>query len=62
MCTDPDLVKFGVTAKVTNSDISYSTFSDVKANSTIDNVLSGVDAFKASGADFIVAVGEGFGD
>ena len=63
VCTDPDLIKFGVTAKVTNlldqADISYSTFSDIKANPTIDNVLSGVDAFKASGADFIVAVGGG---
>ena len=61
--TDPDLLKFAVTDKVLdvlkNADIEYAVFSDVKANPTIENVQSGVDAFKASGADCIVAVGGG---
>lgn len=61
--TDPDLVKFNVTAKVTdvlkNADIDFTVFSDVKANPTIENVQSGVAAFKEYGADCIVAVGGG---
>lgn len=61
--TDPDLVKFNVTAKVTdvlkNANIDFTVFSDVKANPTIENVQSGVAAFKEYGADCIVAVGGG---
>lgn len=61
--TDPDLVKFNVTSKVTDvlekADIEYSVFSDVKANPTIENVQNGVAAFKEFGADCIVAVGGG---
>ena len=61
--TDPDLVRFGVTGKVTvlldNAKIPYTVFSDVKANPTVENVQSGVAAFKAFGADCIVAVGGG---
>ena len=58
VCTDPDLIKFGVAAKVTDvlseASICYEIFSDIKANPTIENVLDGVKAFKESGADSIV--------
>ncbi|MBR1393743.1 MAG: lactaldehyde reductase [Ruminococcus sp.] len=61
--TDPDLVKFGVTANVTKlldeAGIPYEVFSDVKANPTVKVVKAGIEAFKAAGADFIVAVGGG---
>ncbi|MGN1316104.1 MAG: lactaldehyde reductase [Acutalibacteraceae bacterium] len=63
VCSDPDLIKFGVTGKVTElldkAGFPYSIFSEIKANPTIENVLSGVDAFKKSGADCIVAIGGG---
>ncbi len=63
VCSDPDLIKFGVTKKVTdildNAGIAYEMFSDIKANPTIENVQSGVKAFKESGADCIVAIGGG---
>ena len=63
VCTDPDLIKFGVAKKVTDvldaNNIPYVVFSDVKANPTVDNVLNGVTAYKESGADCIVAIGGG---
>ena len=63
LCSDPDLVKFGVTKKVTDvleaADIAYELYSNIKPNPTIENVQSGVEAFKACGADCIVAVGGG---
>ena len=63
MCSDPDLVKFGVTKKVLDvldkAGLEYELYSDIKPNPTIENVLSGVKAFKASGADYLVAVGGG---
>lgn len=63
VCTDADLVKFGVTKKVTDvldkASFAYEVFSDIKPNPTIENVVTGVDAFKKSGADCIVAVGGG---
>ena len=63
VATDPDLVKFGISAKVTDllesSDIPYELYSDIKANPTIENVQNGVSAFKACGADCIVAIGGG---
>jgi len=63
ICTDPDLLKFGVAQKVTDlldaAGFAYEIFSDVKANPTIENVQSGVAAFKASGADCIVTIGGG---
>ena len=63
VCSDPDLIKFGVTKKVTdildNATIAYEIFSEIKANPTIENVQAGVAAFKASGADCIVAIGGG---
>ena len=63
VASDPDLIKFGVTAKVTavldKAEIPYDVFSDIKPNPTIENVQAGVAAFKASGADCIVAIGGG---
>ena len=63
VCSDPDLIKFGVTKKVTNildgASIAYEIFSDIKANPTIENVQNGVDAYKKAGADCIVAIGGG---
>ena len=62
-CSDPDLIKFGVTKKVTdildNAVIPYEIYSNIKANPTVENVQTGVDAYKASGADCIVAIGGG---
>lgn len=63
VCSDPDLIKFGVTKKVTdvldNADIDYEIYSEIKPNPTIENVKTGVVAFKASGADCIIAIGGG---
>lgn len=63
VCSDPDLIKFGVTAKVTEllekEGLAYEIYSDIKANPTIDNVKNGVAAFKSSGADYIIAIGGG---
>ncbi len=63
VATDPDLLQFGVTQKVTAlldaAGFPYEIYSDIKANPTIENVQHGVSAFKASGADCIVAVGGG---
>jgi len=63
VCSDPDLIKFGVTQKVTDilqdAGIAYELYSDIKPNPTIQNVQNGVAAFKASGADCIVAIGGG---
>ncbi|MBQ3154588.1 MAG: lactaldehyde reductase [Clostridia bacterium] len=63
VASDPDLVKFGVTGKVLavldGAGIPYTLFSEIKPNPTIENVQSGVEAYKASGADCIVAIGGG---
>ena len=63
VATDADLVRFGVTKKVTDlldeAGIAWEMFSDIKPNPTIENVQAGVTAFKTSGADCIVAVGGG---
>ena len=63
VASDPDLVKFGITAKVTDlldeAGIPYVVYSNIKPNPTIENVQSGVEAFKAAGADCIVAIGGG---
>ncbi|MBP3370149.1 MAG: iron-containing alcohol dehydrogenase, partial [Clostridia bacterium] len=63
VATDPDLIKFGISKKVTDlldaEGIAYSVFSDIKPNPTIENVQNGVEAFKAAGADCIVAIGGG---
>ncbi len=63
VCSDPDLIRFGITEKVTDildaASIAYEMFSDIKANPTIENVQAGVAAYKASGADCIIAIGGG---
>ena len=63
VCSDPDLVKFGVTAKVTDlleeAKIPFTVYSGIKPNPTIENVKDGVAAFKACGADSIVTIGGG---
>ena len=63
VCSDPELVKFGVTAKVTelldNEGIPFTIYSGIKPNPTIENVKDGVEAFKACGADSIITVGGG---
>ena len=63
VCSDPDLIKFEVTKKVTDildgAEIPYEIYSNIKPNPTIENVQTGVEAFKASGADCIVAIGGG---
>ena len=61
--TDPDLVKFGVSANVTklldDAGFPYQVFSDVKANPTVKVVKAGIEAFKAAGADCLIAIGGG---
>ncbi|MDD7271733.1 MAG: lactaldehyde reductase [Spirochaetales bacterium] len=63
VCSDPDLIKFNVTKKVTDildqEGLSYEIYSDIKPNPTIENVQNGVAAFKASNADYIIAIGGG---
>lgn len=63
VCSDPDLIKFNVTTKVTkvldDAGLDYEIYSNIKPNPTIENVQTGVAAFKASGADYIVAIGGG---
>lgn len=63
VCSDPDLIKFGVTKKVTDvldeAGLAYEIYSNIKPNPTIENVQTGVAAFKASGADYLVAIGGG---
>lgn len=63
VCSDPDLIKFGVTSKVTTlldeAGLAYEVYSKIKANPTIENVQTGVAAFKAAGADYIIAIGGG---
>ncbi|MGN0158087.1 MAG: lactaldehyde reductase [Brotaphodocola sp.] len=63
VCSDPDLIKFQVTKKVTDvldrAGLAYEIYSNIKPNPTIENVQTGVAAFKASGADYIVAIGGG---
>lgn len=63
VCTDPDLIKFGVTQKVTDRldlrPFPYVIFSDIQPNPTIKNVQDGVEAFRKSGADCIIAIGGG---
>ena len=63
VCSDPDLVKFGVTKKVTdvldNAGLAYEVYSQIKPNPTIENVQTGVAAFKAAEADYLIAIGGG---
>lgn len=63
VCSDPDLLKFGVTKKVTDvldeAGLDYEIYSNIKPNPTIENVQTGVAAFKKSGADYLIAIGGG---
>ena len=63
VCSDPDLVKFGVTAKVLkvldDNGFSYELYSNIKPNPTIENVQTGVEAFKNAGTDYLIAIGGG---
>ena len=63
VCSDPDLLKFGVTDKVTNvlaqNGLAYEIYSEIKPNPTIENVRHGVAVFQAAGADYIIAIGGG---
>ena len=63
IASDPDLIKFGVTAKVTDlldkAGMAYEIYSDIKPNPTIENVQDGVAAYKASGADYMITIGGG---
>ena len=63
VCSDPDLVKFGVTKKVLDvleeNGLPYALYTDIKANPTIENVQNGVKAFKEAGTDYIIAIGGG---
>ena len=63
LCSDPDLLRFHVTDKITalleQNGMAYEIYSNIKANPSIENVQTGVTAFKKSGADYIIAVGGG---
>lgn len=63
VCSDPDLIKFNVTKKVTDvldaAKLDYEIYSNIKPNPTIENVQTGVEAYKNSGADYIIAIGGG---
>lgn len=63
VCSDPDLIRFGVSKKITdildNAGLAYEIYSNIKPNPTIENVQTGVEAFKKSGADYIIAIGGG---
>lgn len=63
ICSDPDLIKFNVTTKVTNileeSNLDYEIYSNIKPNPTIENVQNGVNAYRNSNADYIIAIGGG---
>ena len=63
VCSDPDLIQFGVTKKVTDlldeAGLAYEIYSDIKANPTIENVQHGVEALHNAKADYIIAIGGG---
>ena len=63
VCSDPDLIKFGLTKKVIDvlegAGLDYEIYSNIKPNPTIENVQTGVEAFKKSGADYLIAIGGG---
>ena len=63
VCSDPDLLRFGVTKKVLDvlegAGLAYEVYSDIKPNPTIDNVKHGVEVLRASGADYLIAIGGG---
>lgn len=63
VCSDPDLIQFGVTKKVLDvldeALLDYEVYSNIKPNPTIENVQTGVEAFKKAEADYIIAIGGG---
>jgi lactaldehyde reductase len=63
VCSDPDLVKFGVTQKVLDvlekNNLAYELYSNIKPNPTIENVQTGVEEFKKAGTDYLIAIGGG---
>ena len=63
VCSDPDLIKFNVTSKVTDllkaENMDFEIYSEIQPNPTIENVQSGVAAFKKAAADYIIAIGGG---
>lgn len=63
VCSDPDLIKFGVTKKVLDvldeNGLAYEVYSDIKPNPTVENVKTGVQAFKDAGTDYLIAIGGG---
>lgn len=63
VCSDPDLIRFGVTKKVLdvldNNSLAYEVYSNIKPKPTIENVQTGVEAFRKSGADYLIAIGGG---
>ena len=63
ICCGPTLLKHGVIANVTDlldqAGLAYEIYSDIKPNPTIENVVDGVAAFKAAGADYLIAIGGG---
>ena len=63
VCSDPDLIKFGVTKKVTDlldeAGLEYVVYSDIKPNPTVENVQNGVKALHEAGADYMIAIGGG---
>lgn len=63
ICSDPDLIQFGVTKKVTDildeAGLAYEIYSNIKPNPTIENVQLGVEAFKEAQADYLIAIGGG---
>jgi len=63
VCSDPDLIKFGVTKKVLDvldeNNLAYEVYSNIKSNPTVENVQTGVQAFKDAGTDYLIAIGGG---
>ena len=63
VCSDPDLIKFGVTKKVLDvldgANLAYEVYLDIKPNPTVENVQNGVAAYKKAGTDYIIAIGGG---
>ena len=63
VCSDPDLIRFGVSKKVLDvlddAGLDYEVFSDIKPNPSIENVQAGVEAFKRAEADYLIAIGGG---
>jgi len=61
--TDKDLIKFSVATRITDllaqHDLSFAIYDEVIPNPTVEVVHAGVEAFRRSGADYLIAVGGG---